>query len=133
MITDIRDGQRPYRPMDASQSRLLQDPVWDMITTGWSQEPEKRRELSVMRDTFVTSSRLGVYPGNLNNQNHRNLTKRPKHQTERRQRGRILPRIASFFQFLQNSESEIQRQVDEIDEVSFATSPRLRLTQVAVS
>jgi len=56
MITDIRDGRRPYRPIDASQ---LQDPIWDVITTGWSHEPEKRCELSVMRDTIVTSSQQG--------------------------------------------------------------------------
>ena len=53
MIACIRGGKRPDRPIDASQ---LQDPVWDVITTGWSHEPEKRCELSVMRDAFVTSS-----------------------------------------------------------------------------
>jgi len=127
MITDIRDGRRPYRPIDASQ---LQDPIWDVITTGWSHEPEKRCELSVMRDTIVTSSQQGS--GNLNNRNDRNLTI-SNTETERRQRGKILPRIASFFQFLQNSQSDVQRQVDEINEVSFTTSPCLNKADTSCS
>ena len=37
--------------------------------------------------------------------------------TTGRKPGKILPRIASFFQFLQNSEPEIQRRVNEMNEV----------------
>jgi len=70
----IRGGERPSRPTDPSQNRWLQDPIWDVITTGWSHEPEKRCELSVMHDAFVTTSQQGVYSGDLNDQDDRNLT-----------------------------------------------------------
>ena len=36
---------------------------------------------------------------------------------------KFLPRIAPFFQFLQTPESEIQRQVDEMNEVNSSTFP----------
>ena len=38
----------------------------------------------------------------------------------RQQSGNILPRIASFFQALRDSESDIQRHVNEIDKVGHA-------------
>ena len=93
MIIDICVGKRPSRQIDSSQSQLLQDPVWNVITTGWHNEPRQRCELSVMYHTFSLSSR----------------------------RGRILPRIASFFKFLQDSQSETQKRVNEMNEVSFST------------
>jgi len=132
----IRSRERPSRPTGPSRDRRLQDHVWDVIMTGWSHEPENRCELSVMHDTFVTGSQQGVYSGDLYNQNDENLTITQTYVpdtggTGRQQRAKILPRIASFFQFLQNSQSEIQRQVNEINEVSFTTSPCLRLTQAA--
>ena len=49
------------------------------------------------------------------------------------QRAKILPRIASFFQFLQNSESEIQRQVNEMNEVTPFTYTLSMLTRLAAS
>ena len=74
ITTRIRAGKRPSRPTGRSRNRWLRDPVWDVITTGWSHEPENRCELSVMHNTFVTSSQLGVYSGYLNNHTDRNLT-----------------------------------------------------------
>jgi len=73
-LDGIRRGERPSRPTDRNRNRWLQDPVWDVITTGWSHEPEKRCELSVMHDTFVTASRQGVYSGDLNIWSNGNLT-----------------------------------------------------------
>jgi len=98
VITDTRAGKRPSRPKDSSQSRRLRDSVWGVIKAGWHDKPNRRCELSVMYRTFSSPSR-------------------------QRQLGKILPRVASFFQFLQNSESEIQRQVNEMHEVSSSTSP----------
>jgi len=51
-ITDIRAGKRPSRPTDPDQSRWLQDPVWDVITSGWHHQPEQRCQLSDMYNTF---------------------------------------------------------------------------------
>jgi len=98
MVTRIHAGERPSRPIDASKSRLLENRVWDVITTGWHVKPKRRCELSVMYRTFLPPS-------------------------EQRQLGGIVPRIASFFQLLQNPESEIQRQVNEMNEVSSSTFP----------
>jgi len=39
----------------------------------------------------------------------------------RRQRGKILPRIASFLQSLRDSESDTQRHVDEMDKAGPST------------
>jgi len=66
-IASIRSGKRPPHPTGPNQNQWLWDPVWDMITTGWSHEPEKRCDLSVMHDILVTASEQGVYPGDLNN------------------------------------------------------------------
>ena len=71
VVNDIRDGTRPSRP---SRNRWLQDPVWDVITTGWSHEPEERCKLSFMHDTFVMSSQRVADSGDTNNQNDGNLT-----------------------------------------------------------
>jgi len=98
MITDIHAGKRPSRPIDPSKSRLLEDPVWNVITTGWRDQPERRCKLSVMYRIFS----------------------RPSQQ---QQLGKILPRVASFFQFLQDSESETQKHVNELNKASFSTSP----------
>ena len=100
MITGIQAGKRPSRPIDPSQSRSLQDAVWKVIRTGWRDRPRRRCELSVMYRVFS-----GAPP------------------SQRRQLGKILPQVASFFQFLQNSGSEIQRQVDEMNRVLSSTSP----------
>jgi len=139
MIASIRGGKRPSRLTDPSQNRWLQDAIWDAITTGWSHKPEKRCELSVVHDTFVTASQQGVYWDDLSDQTDGNLTITETDVpdttggTGRQQRGKILPRIASLFRFLQSSESELQRQVNEMNSVSFFTllppsSPGLMLT-----
>ena len=98
LVAEICAGKRPSRPIDSSQSRLLQDPIWNVITTGWHDQPKRRCKLSVMYHVFSQPS-------------------------QRRQLRKILPRVASFFQFLQNSGSEIQRQVDEMNQVISSTSP----------
>ena len=103
MIVDIRAGKRPPRPTDARKSRLLQDSIWNVITIGWRGLPLLRCRLSVMYRILSPPS-------------------------QQRQLGKILPRVASFFQFLQNSESEIQGQVNEMNGVSSSTSPSSRLT-----
>ena len=97
MATDICAGKRPPCPIDSSQSQLLQNPVWNVITTGWHDELKQRCTLSLMHRTFS--------PG------------------QWRQRGKILPQVASFFQFLQDSESETQKRVNEMNEVCFSTLP----------
>ena len=56
MITDIRDGKRPFRPTDPSQNQWLQDRIWDTITTCWNDEPERRCELSVVHHILSTPS-----------------------------------------------------------------------------
>ena len=126
MATHIHTGKRPSRPKDPSQSRWLPGPVWDVITTGWSYKPEKRCELSVMNGVFSTSRQLeqevqGVEPGVLNTHNE----KTPDIKTGLQKLGRFLPRIAPYFQFLRDSEPEIQKRIDEMDEVGFVTSPTL--------
>ena len=136
MITDIRAGKRPSRPIGSSQNQRLQEPVWDVITTGWHVQPNRRCELTVMYHIFLPSVQQAVQnfkPGDFNTENEGNLTIAGTLQTPKRQPGKILPRIASFFQFLQNSESKIQRQVNEMNEVDSFTSPLPRLTRVAAS
>jgi hypothetical protein len=56
MIDDIRRGERPPRPTDPSQNRWLQDPVWDMIATCWSDGPQQRCELPIMHHVFSMPS-----------------------------------------------------------------------------
>ena len=51
----------------------------------------------------------------------RNFIKAPDIETQRQRRGEVLPRIASFFQFLRDSESEAQRRVDEMDKARLST------------
>jgi len=97
VITDIRAGKRPSHPIDSNQSQLLQDPVWNVIETGWHNQPKRRCKVSVMYRVFSPPS-------------------------EQQQPGKPLPQIASFFQFLQDSESEIQRQVNEMNEVNLSAS-----------
>jgi len=74
ITSSIRGGERPSRPTGPSWNQLLQDPVWDVITTGWSHEREKRCKTFPMHDTFVTAGRQGVYLGDLNIWSDGNLT-----------------------------------------------------------
>jgi hypothetical protein len=55
-ITGIKPRQRPPRPTNTRQNLWLQDQIWDMITTCWSDEPRRRCELSVMHHVFSTPS-----------------------------------------------------------------------------
>ena len=103
MITRIRAGEQPPRPIDTSKSRLVEDQVWNVVTTGWRTEPNQRCELSVIYHACSQPGQREVQnlePGDLSTQNYGN------------------------FQFLQNPEPEIQRQVDEMNEVSFSMSPQ---------
>ena len=73
----VRRGVRPSRPAGRRRNRWLQDPVWDVITTGWSHEPEQRCELSVMHHVILTSSQQivqNIELGDLNTQNDGNST-----------------------------------------------------------
>ena len=97
MIANICAGERPSRPINSSQGRLLQNSIWNVINTGWHNRPERRCKPSSMYHTFSQPSQRG-------------------------QLGKILPRVASFFQFLQNSEPETQKRVNEMNEVSFSAS-----------
>jgi hypothetical protein len=54
VINDIRLGKRPLRPTGPSQNQWLQDRVWGVITTCWSDKPEQRCELSVVHHVFST-------------------------------------------------------------------------------
>ena len=98
MTTDIRAGERPSRPIDSNQSQLLEDPVWNVIATGWHDKPKRRSKLSVIHRTFSPP-------------------------IQQQKRGKTLPRVASFFQFLQDSQPEAQKRVNEMNEVCFSTLP----------
>jgi len=100
MLANIRAGERPSRPIDLNQGQLLQDPVWDVITIGWHDKPTRRCRLSAMYRTFSPPS-------------------------QRRQLGKILPRVTSLFQFLRDSEPETQKRVNEMNEVGFSIPPPL--------
>jgi len=67
IIASIRSRQRPSRPRDPSQNRLLQRRVWRVITTGWIHEPEKRCELSNMHRVFSTSTQWDQGDSNTRN------------------------------------------------------------------
>jgi len=102
MVTRIRAGGRPSRPIDASKSRLLENRVWNVITTGWRVDPYQRCELSVIYHTFSPPGQREVQnlePGDLTAQNDGNF--RPP----------------------QNPESETQRQVNEMNGVGFFLVP----------
>jgi len=126
MITRFRAGERPSHPINPSGNRWLPDPVWDIITTGWHEQPNKRCELSVMYDVLSLSSEHEVQhvkPGRLNAQNSGSRTIVRTSRPLKRQSRKILPRIASLFQFIQNPEpgTGIQGRVNQMNEVSFST------------
>jgi len=117
---DVEDGMRPPRPTDPSQSWWLQDPVWDVINAGWHSRPEQRCELRMVYRVFLTSGQQEVQDirsAKLNAQN----TKVPDIETGQQQRGKILPRITSFFQSLRDSESKVQKHIDGIDQAGSTT------------
>jgi len=136
IIIEIRAGIQPPRPIDSSQGRWLQDPVWKVITTGWSGRPSQRCELSVMYHVFLQPSQQEVphvKPGDLNAQSEGSLTIAGTPQTTKRPLEKIPPRVALPLQSLQNWESEIQRQVDEMNEVGSSASPFPKADMTAAS
>ena len=128
IIVDIERGKRPSRPRNSSQNRWLQDPVWDTITTCWSDEPEERHELSVVYQIFSEYGQRDTWNvklGDLYTYHSRHQTKaETSHiETGQQQRGRFLPRIASLFQFLREPEPEIERSVSEMDKAGLSNPP----------
>lgn len=78
-------GERPSRPMDPRQNRWLQDPVWDVIASGWSVETKRRYKLSVMHKRFFTAGQheaQNVKRGNLFTRNYgsHTIVESPKRQ-----------------------------------------------------
>jgi hypothetical protein len=106
LVKDIRDDKRPPRPTDSNQNRRLQDPVWDTIATCWNKKPEQRYKLSVMYHVFSSLS-----PQDAQNAKSDKPERRVK----------LIPRITSLFQFLRDSEPEIERLVNEMDKVRPST------------
>ena len=120
-------GERPSRPKDWSQRQWLPDPVWGVIKTGWSHKRDHRGELSIVYRIFWTSSKQvqDVKVGGssaLSNGNSNGL-KVLELETVAERRGKLLPRFASLFQFLRDSEPEIQRRVNEMDMAGPPTFP----------
>ena len=79
-----------------------------------------------MYDVLLLSSQQEaqhIKPGRLNAQNSGSGTIVGTSRPPKQQSGKFLPRIASFFQFIQNpeGETEIQRQVNRMNEVSLST------------
>ena len=68
----IRAGERPTLTINPRWNQRSQRRVWNAITTGWSQEPEKRCELSAMYRAFSTSSQLEQ--GDFNTRNEGDFT-----------------------------------------------------------
>ena len=125
VIADIRLGKRPLRPTDPNQNRWLQGHVWDTITTCWSDKPEQRYELSAVYHAFSEYGQQedqGVEQSNLNTHRDRDLTI-PDIETGQQPRGGFLLRVASLFQFLRESEPEIERSVGEMDKAGFPPPP----------
>jgi hypothetical protein len=127
----ISSGKKPSRPTGPTQNQWLHDPVWDMITTCWSDKPKRRCKLSVVHHVFSTSTSQTAEPddpGDMNVQIERNDDQMvPNVETGLRQRGKLLPRIASLFPFLSGSEPEIEpeieRSVDEMDKAGLSAFP----------
>ena len=53
IIYNIVAGNRPPRPTD---TRWLQDRIWNVITACWSEEREQRLDIRVIYDQFLASS-----------------------------------------------------------------------------
>lgn len=118
IVGHITDGERPSRPMNPSQSRWLPDSVWEVIEVGWRHKSDQRCELSVLHHVFSTVGRREVQDGELGDLSTENDEEVGKPQ----QRGRIIPRITSFFQFRRDSEPEIERHIDEMDKAGLSAS-----------
>jgi len=116
MITKICTGRRPSRPRNPSENRWLPDAVWDIITIGWRAQGNQRCKLFAIYLIFALSNIQEVQNFEPNEGNR-------TPQTLKRRLGKMRPRIALPLESLQNWESEIQRQVNEMNEVGFPISP----------
>ncbi|KAF9641934.1 kinase-like protein [Thelephora ganbajun] len=56
LMVRIKSGERPPRPKNPDGTRWLQDSIWGMITTCWSEDQKQRWEAPAMYDLFSTSS-----------------------------------------------------------------------------
>jgi hypothetical protein len=111
VVADIALGKRPSRPNGQSQNQLLQDPIWDTITTCWSGKPRKRYKLSVVYSVFLKHSRReaqNIEPGNSDSQNNRNFTIAEGSQALKRGDGNV--EKSSHGSLLSSSFCEIQNQ-----------------------
>jgi hypothetical protein len=74
MAADISSGKRPSCPTDPSQTQWLQERIWDVITTCWSDKPKQRYNLSIVHYIFSTLGRQDLFiespPGSYNNLIH---------------------------------------------------------------
>jgi hypothetical protein len=92
VLTCIKCGKRPSRPTDPVQNQWLHDPVWDMITTCWSDKPKRRCKLPAVYHVFSTSSLQNTEPnkpGDLNVQIKRNPTIAKRSQTSEQGYGSV--------------------------------------------
>ncbi|KAF9641990.1 hypothetical protein BDM02DRAFT_2861269 [Thelephora ganbajun] len=104
LMVRIKSGERPPRPKNPDGTRWLQDSIWGMITTCWSEDQKQRWEAPAMYDLFSTSSLQEV--------------QKVKSDIERRQRqrGSTLSQITSRIQSILNSDVGVQKLVNELDE-----------------
>jgi hypothetical protein len=127
VIACITGGKKPSRPTDPTQNQWLHDPVWDVITTCWSDKPKRRCGLSVVHHVFSTPGPQNAEPDKPSDTDQikgNDNQKDPKVGTGLRQRGKLLPRIASLFRSPRGSEPEIEKSIHEMDKVGlFAFSP----------
>jgi hypothetical protein len=132
MAYNITYGKRPSRPTDPSQNKWLQDPVWDAIMTCWSDTPKQRYELSIVYHVFSGDGQLeagNVRLGELNTHHNRDLTTAGI-EAGPQQRRRFFPQITSLFQFLRESEPEIEKSVGEMDKAGFFAFPPLPIPRL---
>jgi hypothetical protein len=134
IAADIRRGKRPSRRWGPGRNRQLHNAVWDTIKTCWSDKPEQRCELSVVYKIFSEYGRQetrNIEPGDLNTRHNGHLIAAEMSCVEigQQQRGRFIPRITSLFQFLRESEPEIERNVSEMDKACSSAFFPLFLSQ----
>jgi len=65
----IRSGERPPRPRNQNASKWLRGGVWNMITTGWSEDPKKRWEVLAVCELFSTLCPREAHTANPGNRN----------------------------------------------------------------
>jgi hypothetical protein len=55
MAFSVVNGERPLRPENLMASRWLLDPIWDIFTRCWDQNPQSRPPISSLHRTFAES------------------------------------------------------------------------------